>query len=74
LHPQRGPAAGPDASHPETARAADHMNAPRRRDLNVPRRNAKKHQEQLLDEALKESLPASDPPSIALPDRRRKSN
>jgi hypothetical protein len=50
------------------------MNAPRRRDLTVPRRNAKKHQEQLLDEALKASIPASDPPSIALPDRRRKSN
>jgi hypothetical protein len=46
----------------------------RRRDLNVPRRNAKEHREQLLDEALKASIPASDPPSIALPDRRRKSN
>jgi hypothetical protein len=28
--------------------------------------------EQLLDEALEESFPASDPPSIARPHRRRK--
>lgn len=29
------------------------------------------HREQLLDEALKEAFPASDPPSIALPPRRK---
>jgi hypothetical protein len=36
----------------------------------MTRREWIEHREQLLDEALKESFPASDPPSIARPNPR----
>lgn len=40
-------------------------------DPNNPDGTAKQHTEDLLDEALEESFPASDPPSIAMPERQK---
>ena len=40
-------------------------------DSNVDKDSCVEHRENLLDEALEESFPASDPPSIARPPSRK---
>lgn len=44
----------------------------RARDEATERQRLIEHREKLLDEALKESFPASDPPSIASPHRSKR--
>jgi hypothetical protein len=48
---------------------ADRNDEDRARDETEERQRRVDHREKLLDEALKESFPASDPPSIARPHR-----
>jgi hypothetical protein len=48
---------------------ADRNDEDRARDEAEERQRRVDHREKLLDEALKESFPASDPPSIARPHR-----